>query len=139
MGLMKAGLMEEVDKRLIDYVGELLSVVGEDQEKRIEVLTSILDNICDASGKGKSRSTLKVTPEELTQLRYLMVKDKEGMGAIQPLVSDPYIEDVSCSGVGSVFVEHKIFGGLTSKITFDTTEVLDQFVIKLSEKIGLHL
>ena len=136
VGLMKAGLMEEVDKRLIDYVGELQSVVGEDQEKRIEVLTSILDNICDTSGKGKSRSTLKVTPEELTQLRYLMVRDKEGMGAIQPLVSDPYIEDVSCSGVGSVFVEHKIFGGLTSKITFDTTEVLDQFVIKLSEKIG---
>ena len=135
VGLMKAGLMEEVDKRLIDYVGELQSVVGEDQEKRIEVLTSILDNICDTSGNGKNRSSLKVTPEELTQLRYLMVRDKEGMGAIQPLVSDPYIEDVSCSGVGSVFVEHKIFGGLTSKITFDTTEVLDQFVIKLSEKI----
>ena len=136
VGILNAGLMDEVDKRLIDYVGELQSVVGEDQEKRIEVLTSILDNICDTSGNGKNRSSLKVTPEELTQLRYLMIRDKEGMGAIQPLVSDPYIEDVSCSGVGAIFVEHKIFGGLTSEITFDTPEVLDQFVIKLSEKIG---
>ena len=129
-------LMEDVDQKLIDHVSELQSVVGEEQEKRIEVLTSILEKICDTGGNGKSRSTLKVTPEQLDELKYLMIRDKEGMGAIQPLVSDPYIEDVSCSGVGSVFIEHKIFGGLTSSITFDTTEVLDQFVIKLSEKIG---
>ena len=129
-------LMEDVDQKLIDHVSELQSVVGEEQEKRIEVLTSILEKICDTGGNGKSRYTLKVTPEQLDELKYLMIRDKEGMGAIQPLVSDPYIEDVSCSGVGSVFIEHKIFGGLTSSITFDTTEVLDQFVIKLSEKIG---
>ena len=55
VGILNAGLMDEVDKRLIDYVGELQSVVGEDQEKRIEVLTSILDNICDTSGNGKNR------------------------------------------------------------------------------------
>jgi len=135
-GAVTARLMEEVDQKLIDHVGELQSVVGEDQEKRIEVLTSILEKICDTSGNGKSRSGLKVTLDELAELQYLMIRDKEGMGAIQPLVSDPYIEDVSCSGVGAVFIEHKIFGGLTSEITFDNTEVLDQFVIKLSEKIG---
>ena len=135
-GGVTARLMEDVDQKLIDHVSELQSVVGEEQEKRIEVLTSILEKICDTGGNGKSRSTLKVTPEQLDELKYLMIRDKEGMGAIQPLVSDPYIEDVSCSGVGAVFIEHKIFGGLTSSITFDTTEVLDQFVIKLSEKIG---
>ena len=135
-GGVTARLMEDVDQKLIDHVSELQSVVGEEQEKRIEVLTSILEKICDTGRNGKSRSTLKVTPEQLDELKYLMIRDKEGMGAIQPLVSDPYIEDVSCSGVGAVFIEHKIFGGLTSSITFDTTEVLDQFVIKLSEKIG---
>jgi flagellar protein FlaI len=133
---MKSGLMDEVDERLIDYVGELQAAVGEEKEKREEVLTSILEKICD-TGSGKTkRSAVKVTPDELDQLRYLMLRDKEGMGAIQPLVSDPYIEDVSCSGIGSVFVEHKIFGGLTSGISFDSDEELDQFVIKLSEKIG---
>jgi flagellar protein FlaI len=134
--VMKSGLMAEVDERLIDYVGELQAAVGEEKEKREEVLTSILEKVCDTSGGKTKRSTVKVTPDELDQLRYLMLRDKEGMGAIQPLVSDPYIEDVSCSGVGSVFVEHKIFGGLTAGISFDSNEELDQFVIKLSEKIG---
>lgn len=134
--VMKSGLMAEVDERLIDYVGELQAAVGEEKEKREEVLTSILEKVCDTSGGKTKRSTVKVTPDELDQLRYLMLRDKEGMGAIQPLVSDPYIEDVSCSGVGPVFVEHKIFGGLTAGISFDSDEELDQFVIKLSEKIG---
>ncbi len=134
--VMKSGLMAEVDKRLIDYVGDLQAIVGEEREKRESVLTEILDKICVTNGNKGNRSALQVTPHELDELRYLMIRDKEGMGTIQPLVSDPYIEDVSCSGVGSVFVEHKIFGGLTAGISFDSTDELDQFVIKLSEKIG---
>tara|TARA_B100000029_G_scaffold364153_1_gene357328 strand:- start:883 stop:2595 length:1713 start_codon:yes stop_codon:yes gene_type:complete len=134
--ILSSGLMDEVDERLIDYVGELQDVVGGEKEEREKVLIDILDRICDTGNGKKKRASIKVTPDELDQLRYIMLRDKEGMGAIQPLVSDPYIEDVSCSGVGSVFVEHKIFGGLTSGISFDSTEDLDKFVIKLSEKIG---
>lgn len=131
--VLSSGLMDEVDERLIDYVGELQDVVGGEKEEREKVLIDILDRICDTGNGKKKRASIKVTPDELDQLRYIMLRDKEGMGAIQPLVSDPYIEDVSCSGVGSVFVEHKIFGGLTSGISFDSTEDLDKFVIKLSE------
>jgi flagellar protein FlaI len=77
-----------------------------------------------------------VSQEELEALRYLLLRDKDGMGNIQPLISDPYIEDVSCSGVGSIFIEHKVFGGLKTRISFDTEDALDNYVIKLSEKIG---
>jgi len=69
-------------------------------------------------------------------LKYLMIREKIGLGKIQPFIDDPYIEDVSCSGVGSVFLEHRIFGGLKSSITFESGSELDRFVIKLSERIG---
>ena len=65
-----------------------------------------------------------------------MVRDKESVGTIEPLINDPYIEDISCSGVGPLFVEHKIFGGLKAGIKFETHEELDRYVIKLSERIG---
>jgi len=58
------------------------------------------------------------------------------MGAIEPLINDPYIEDVSCSGVGPLFIEHRIFGGLICGINFDNNEELDHYIISLSEKIG---
>ena len=58
------------------------------------------------------------------------------MGLLEPLLSDPYIEDISCSGVGNIFIEHKIFKDLLSTISFDSFEELDTFVIRLSEKIS---
>ena len=51
------------------------------------------------------------------------------------MIIDPNIEDISCSGVGNIFVEHKIFGGLRSSIGFESEETLDKFVIELAEGI----
>jgi flagellar protein FlaI len=51
------------------------------------------------------------------------------------LIDDKYIEDISCSGVGYVFLEHKIFKSLKSTIYFSTHEELDRFVLRLSEQI----
>jgi len=128
-------LMDEVDLRLLDYVDEL-EYSGDDLEQRSENLLSCLDRICGVNGGRFRRGTVKVTDPELDGLRYLIVRDKEGLGNIEPMMNDPYIEDISCSGVGELFVEHKIFGGLTSNISFGDTQELDRFVIKLSERIG---
>ena len=95
-----------------------------------------LDLVCGGNGRFRRRGGLKVTEDELKSLRYLLIRDKVGMGVIEPLILDPYIEDITCSGLGPLFVEHKIFGGLKSDISFSVTEELDRFVIKLSEKIG---
>ena len=50
VSVMKSGLMDEVDKRLIDYVGDLQAIVGEDREKREAVLSEILDKVCVTNG-----------------------------------------------------------------------------------------
>jgi len=128
-----AGLMEQVDRRLIDYVDELERAGA---EERAEVLLNCLDRICTVRGGLRHRRSIKVSQAEWEGLRYLLIRDKEGMGVIEPLISDPYIEDITCSGVGPLFVEHKIFGGLKAGISFETEKSLDRFVIQLSEKIG---
>ena len=63
------------------------------------------------------------------------MRDKERLGVLEPLIGDNQIEDISCSGVGPIFIEHKLFGGLKSNITFDESDELDNFVLRLSEKI----
>ena len=128
-------LMEQVNKRLIDNVDELQEA-GNDEETS-ETLLRCLDKICTLKrGRHVGRGSLKVTERELQGLRYLMWRDKEGMGVIQPILSDPNVEDITCSGVGPIFVEHKVFGGLKAGIAFENTLDLDQFVIQLSENIG---
>ena len=125
--------MDLVNKQLINYVEELKK--AGDGEQRTQVLLDCLSQICSVNG-GRRGGAVQVTEKEMEGLKYLMVRDKQGLGSIDPLISDPYIEDISCSGVGTLFVEHKIFGGLKASITFETGEELDRFVIMLSEKIG---
>ncbi|MBN1761965.1 MAG: type II/IV secretion system ATPase subunit [Methanomicrobia archaeon] len=93
----------------------------------------------NGSGNGNDNDNdgkLSVTPFELKGIKYLMVRDKVGLGVLEPLIQDPYIEDISCSGLGNIFIEHKIFDSLKSPIEFESAEDLDLFVVKLSEKIG---
>ena len=137
-------LLEEVDARLVDYVDALQD--ADDPEQRTQVLIELVNEICEVNGqnargfknifKKRKNGKIPVTIKEIEGLRYMVVREKLGMGPLQPLIIDPYIEDVSCSGVGQLFVEHKVFGGLKASVSFATSEELDRFVIRLSEKIG---
>ena len=77
-----------------------------------------------------------LTRSQMAAMRYRMVRDKEGLGPLDPLIRDPNIEDISCSGLGTLFVEHKIFKSLKAAISFNSFDELDAFAIRLSEKIG---
>jgi flagellar protein FlaI len=85
--------------------------------------------------KSSSKGKIKVSRYQYTGLRYLLRRKLEGMGLLDPMILDPNIEDISCSGLGNIFVEHKIFGGLRGSIGFETNETLDKFVIELAEGI----
>jgi flagellar protein FlaI len=145
-----------IDTYLLDYVDELEGC--ENEEQKAEVLLKAVDDHVKVHGKrGASRSNgggkgflpfgrkkknadgedeeITVTPEELDALKYIVLREKIGLGPLEPLIKDSNIEDISCSGVGAIFIEHKLFGGLKSNITFDETEALDDFVLRLSEKI----
>ena len=139
-------LMESLEDRLVDYVDQLDDLDGT-QVDRGKVLRDILAKACVVVSpkelraqrkiaKKKAPDRLPVSRTELASLRYRLVRDKEGMGVMEPLILDPYIEDISCSGLGSIFLEHKIFKSLKTNIEFGSMEELDTFVIQLSEKIG---
>ena len=139
-------LMEEVEERLVDFVEDLDDATG-NQLDRAKVLTDILKKICEvvkprdlkaarAKAKKNKNAKLPVTRNQMDALRYRLIRDKERLGVLEPLISDNQIEDISCSGLGPIFLEHKIFKGLKSNIVFDVEAELDTFVIQLSEKMG---
>ena len=137
-------LAVQLDERLMDYTHVLRGAIG--PEERTQTLLDIVDEVSEVvdGEDGRSRGLfrrrnsgkLTMTSTELRSLKYLVIRDKVGMGPLEPMIQDPYIEDVSCSGLGPLFVEHRVFGGLKSSIRFDENEQLDRFVIRLSEKIG---
>jgi flagellar protein FlaI len=76
-----------------------------------------------------------LNPQEYTSLEYLLIRDKVDMGILKPFLDDHYIEDITCDGVGPIFIEHKIFNGLKSAVEFRFTKEIDDFVIKMAERI----
>lgn len=68
-------------------------------------------------------------------IKYAIKRKLLGMGVLDPLIQDSNIEDISCSGVGNIFVEHKVFGGLRTAIGFDNEVGLDKYVVQLADGI----
>lgn len=125
-------LIPEVENRLVHWAEEIGRI--EDKEEKRVLLLDLVDKICTSNPKNKG-SKLLVSPMELEGIKYRIIRDKIGLGVLQPLLLDPNIEDISCSGVGHIFIEHKIFKSVQSSICFATHDEVDEFAVWLGEWI----
>ena len=142
-------LMKEVELKLLG-LRQKLPHIDPEQNKEAQLL-HVLDMVTSVNDQhkpgivestigllkksGVAAPKLKVSTQELNAMKYLFIRDKIGMGVMDPLIVDPFIEDISCSGMGNIFIEHKIFKSLKSTIIFSNFEELDEFVLWLSERV----
>lgn len=126
------GTVAKVEAKLLDLAEEIGKVP---ETERNEAFAQAIDKICITTPGARSNGKIAVDDRELTALKYLTVRDKVGLGVLQPLLADPYIEDISCSGVGRMFIEHKIFKSLKSAVFFHSHEDLDDYVVQMGERI----
>lgn len=130
-------LIMEVNERLVAWADDIGRI--EDREEKRALLLSLVDSICvvdrAAPGLRKRGRQILVTAQELEGIKYRVLRDKIGLGILQPLLLDPYIEDISCSGVGHIFIEHKVFKSVQSSIYFSTHDEVDDFAVWLGEWI----
>lgn len=112
---------------------------AKDWKTRIKTfLTSDIGASAKAQTSGRPEladGRIILTQQEYRALEYMIIRDKIEMGTLKPFLSDRYIEDITCDGVGPIFIEHKIFRGLKSVVGFRDSKELDNFVIKLAERI----
>ena len=137
-------LVEAVEIKIAELIDETM-VVESDEEKRnlllrlVEQVTVVVDTPVDYRAQllriNKVRRVM-VYREDYEYLKYYLVRDKVGLGPLEPLIRDPFIEDITCDGVGPIYIVHKVFGPLETNIVFRSEEELDKFVIELSERIG---
>ena len=158
VGVDVAAKAELVEARMVELA--YLFEGAETNEERREVLHTILLKLCriverpsvraaprDTAEKPKrglfglfpagnsSREKVVVTQREFDAIEYVIARDKIGMGTLEPFVHDSWIEDISCSGLGPIFIEHKVFKSMRSALEFVDHETLDEFVLRLSEAI----
>jgi flagellar protein FlaI len=151
-------LIKQLEIKLVDHLTGI-EFDPENLEEKEKILREALDGICiitnqkpviENSGSGIKKllesSFLNGTKKEdnhlylpkayYEALRYSIIRDKIGVGFLDPYIHDRHIEDITCNGLGPIFIEHKVFKGLRSIVEFNDGEILNQFIIRLAERIG---
>lgn len=78
---------------------------------------------------------ITISEENYHNILFHLIKDRLGNGMLEPLLRDIYIEDISCVGLGSIWIIHKIFGSIETTIIFDNDIQLNKYIVESSERV----
>ncbi|MCL4336223.1 MAG: type II/IV secretion system ATPase subunit [Candidatus Thermoplasmatota archaeon] len=135
-------VMYHVEEPTLDtlLISELISLRSEITDLLPDILTDMKTE--DISLSSVLRSFIDerrpwIKGDSLRRIRYFLGRDFEGYGAIDPLVKDHLIEDISCDGPGlPIFLYHRDFGSIKSNVSFRDTAELDSYIIRLAQISG---
>jgi archaeal flagellar protein FlaI len=122
---------EDLSDILVKLMNDLVTVDGKvianfDQKKSfIESLVARFSQ----SGR------INMSQVEYDKIKYFLIRERVGYGILEPLLRDPYIEDIHCVGVSRVYTVHKIFEMLATSIIFNNDLQLDKYVFDSSERV----
>jgi len=123
-------LLDEIYKDLEDVL--MLKDVSISPEAKAEILVKTYRDIVREYG---------VIISDVLNAKYLyyLFRDFLGIGVIEPIMDDPYIEDIHCDGYDiPVYVYHKEFGNLRTYLKF-SQEALDRYVQALVQICNKHI
>ncbi|MFC2154663.1 hypothetical protein ACFLRC_04210, partial [Candidatus Altiarchaeota archaeon] len=144
LGEKEQKLYEDVADRLIE-MAHMLPASSESEELP-NILSKLMINVCDVEGFSAEQlgerysevsigKKISMTKREYDDIKYYLIRDRAGYGFLEPLLRDPYIEDIHIIGVGRVFMVHKIFDVCPTSIVFENDLVLDRYVFDSSERV----
>lgn len=82
----------------------------------------------------------KLGEQEYIKIMYFIFRDFIGLNQIEPLLRDPYIEDIGADGFKvPVYVVHQRYGPIRTNIVFNDEQKLRGFVTKLAERCDRYI
>src|SRR6266581_951040 len=136
---------EAIEPKLLEEESELLDVLKEilvenlellddaDKEQKQNYLRRIVDGLLRELG-------VDLHPVSKERIMYYVFRDFIRYGAIDVVMTDVQVEDVSCDGVNvPLYIYHRKYGSIPSNLKIDNAEELDSFVIWLAQRSGKHI
>ena len=123
-------LLDEIYKDLEDIL--LLKDLTVSPEAKAEILFKTYQEIISEYG-------VRISKALNVKFLYYLFRDFLGVGVIEPIMDDPYIEDIHCDGYDiPVYVYHKEFGNIKTYLKFDK-DSLDKYVQALVQICDKHI
>ncbi len=132
-----------VEPELSEFERELLQRLVEDVRAPLLYREDVANNPEQALWEELRRRLeeygVVTTDEMFHRLFYYLHRSFQGYGQIDPLMHDPYIEDISCDGPNMpVFIYHEDYTDVKTSIIYDSAELYN-FTIQLAQRSGRHI
>ncbi len=132
--------LSEEDKKKLYEISEALFEILDVSRSKIKGSKETIKYIESLVKKIIKELRIHMDKKTYMKLLYYIFRDFIGFNEIEPLLHDPYIEDIGCDGVNiPVYIIHKKFGSMKTDIVFTDKEKLREFVIKLAERCGRYI
>ncbi len=126
-------IYQEILDRMVEIAG-MMPVPENDDEMRT-ILVDILNQVVSVGKPPLFGDKIVVTKEQYEKFKYFLIRDRVGFSRLTPLFYDPYLEDLHCTGVGTMKVIHKIFGMSHTNILFKNDLDLNKYILETTERV----
>ncbi len=121
---MKDGLLQVINVSLSDV---------RKHDKLIDFLEAHVVHLLNELG-------FRLNDQEYMKIMYYIYRDFIGLNEIEPMLRDPFIEDIGVDGVGiPVYVVHQRYGSIRTNIIYNDDRYLKDFVTKLAERCDRYI
>lgn len=126
------GIFAKISEGLIMVINVSIEDIRK-HEKMIEFLEENVQKLIDEYG-------FRLDDNSYMKIMYYIFRDFIGLNEAEPLLRDPYIEDIACDGTGiNLYVVHQRFGSIKTNIVYKDLEKLKEFVTKLAERCDRYI
>ncbi len=132
-GKMKKLLLLVLEKGTTEAVADDETSLKNTIMKLVDKCTKANETFFETS---EQKCRILVTPEEKQRITYFVLRNIIGNSILQPLIDDPYIEDIHCIGTNLINITHKIFGMVESNIKFKDDGALVNYLRSLCDRVG---
>lgn len=124
-------LLDELKKGIFERVNVNTRQISRDTAA--ETLESMMNEVL-------ADYSINLEPQTYEKIHYQLKKDFLGDGLVDPIMHDPFIEDISCDGINRpLFVYHSRYESIESNLFYLNSADLDSFVTKLAQRAGKHI
>ncbi len=125
-------ILKKVKEGLIQVINVSLQDIRH-EDKTLEFLEGHVKFLLD-------EYNYKLGEQEYIKIMYYIFRDFIGLNEIEPLLRDPYIEDIGADGYRiPVYVVHQRYGPIKTSVIFNDEQKLKGFVTKLAERCDRYI
>jgi len=124
---------KKIYEKIVSGLMEILDIELSAVKKKEEALSYLEDQ----TRKVLDEYEITLSKDSFLRILYFIQRNFIGLNEIEPLMQDPYIEDISCDGVEiPIYVVHRRYGSIKTNIIYNDSKKLKEFVVKLAERCG---